>query len=185
MPISEFSSFYRRELNDLHYKMEGDEDDDDIWDEKSLKLPKRKQKNSTHKRRKCSTTKLSKRTKKDVNKIQVGTELHSSQAIKSDNSGGDSGSRSLRKTTPLKRKRTDSSTSRNEIECQETASGRNTCQHEKASSTVSNKKVTPQKDIMDGFCPKCQMPFSAVIGQSPGWHVRECLETKYSYIGIV
>lgn len=183
MPISEFSSFYRRELNDLYYKMEGDEDDDDIWDEKSLKLPKRKQQNSTHKRGKRSTTKLSKRIKKDVNKTQVSTESHSSQATKSDNSGGDSGSRSLRKTTPLKRKRTDSSISRNEF--QETASGRNTCQHEKGSSTVSIKKVTPQKDIMEGFCPRCQMPFSALIGQSPGWHVRECLETKYSYIGIM
>ena len=149
--------------------MEGDEDDDDIWDEKSLKQLKRKQPNATSIRGTSSNAKLSKRLTNDVNEAHGSRSLQSSQRTKSDERRG---SGNTEKAKQLKRKRADSSSNRNEVD-----NGTN--------SSVSNDKVTPQKVIMDGFCPKCQMPFSALIGQSPGWHVGECLETKYSHIGMV
>ena len=157
--------------------MEGEENDDDIWDEKSLKQLKRKHLNPTSSRGKSSKAK-SKRLTKDVNEAHGSSDLQPSQRMKSDERRG---SGNPEKAKQLKRKRVDSSSNRNELENE---ASKSTDQRKQPNSSVSNDKVTPQKVIMDGVCPKCQMPFSALIGQSPGWHVMECLETKYSYIGM-
>ncbi|XP_068746609.1 uncharacterized protein [Montipora capricornis] len=129
-----------------------EEDEDEIWDEKSLKELKGNQQNSTLEQKHSFKGKTSKRVR------ERGTKL--------DNGRGSAG---LSKAKPFKRKRTES--------C------KNTSRSKQQKSPESNNTVTPQKAIVDGFCPRCQMPFCALIGQSPGWHVRECLEAKYSYIG--
>lgn len=154
--------------------MEGEEDEDDIWEEKSLKQLKRKLQNSTytfpHKNVK------SKRSTSTVNEGQRASHLEASQATRQDKSKASKASGNA-KNGRQKRKRSDSS---NSIVGSRTIHQRT----DQCSSPVSNDKVTPHKDITDGCCPKCQMPFCALNGQSPGWHVSECLETKYSYVGM-
>uniref|UniRef100_G1QCL1 DNA cross-link repair 1A protein n=1 Tax=Myotis lucifugus TaxID=59463 RepID=G1QCL1_MYOLU len=40
------------------------------------------------------------------------------------------------------------------------------------------KQVSPKiRPVYDGYCPNCQMPFSALLGQTPRWHVFECLDS--------
>lgn len=40
------------------------------------------------------------------------------------------------------------------------------------------KLVSPKtRPVYDGYCPNCQMPFSALLGQTPRWHVFECLDS--------
>ena len=129
-----------------------EEDEDEIWDEKSLKELKGNQQNSTLEQKHSFKGKTSKRVREQRTKLDNGR-----------------GSAGLSKAKPFKRKRTESCT--------------NTSRSKQQKSPESNNTVTPQKAIVDGFCPRCQMPFCALIGQSPGWHVRECLEAKYSYIG--
>ncbi|XP_036029211.1 DNA cross-link repair 1A protein isoform X2 [Onychomys torridus] len=44
--------------------------------------------------------------------------------------------------------------------------------------THRNKHVSPKvRPVYDGHCPSCQMPFSSLIGQTPRWHVFECLDS--------
>lgn len=44
--------------------------------------------------------------------------------------------------------------------------------------TPRNKKVSPKiRPVYDGYCPNCQMPFSSLLGQTPRWHVFECLDS--------
>uniref|UniRef100_A0A2K5CNA6 DNA cross-link repair 1A protein n=1 Tax=Aotus nancymaae TaxID=37293 RepID=A0A2K5CNA6_AOTNA len=44
--------------------------------------------------------------------------------------------------------------------------------------THNNKHVSPKiRPVYDGYCPNCQMPFSSLIGQTPRWHVFECLDS--------
>ncbi|XP_035962087.1 DNA cross-link repair 1A protein [Halichoerus grypus] len=53
----------------------------------------------------------------------------------------------------------------------ETASGKH-CR------TRKNKQVSPKiRPVYDGYCPNCQMPFSSLLGQTPRWHVFECLDS--------
>ncbi|XP_075390385.1 DNA cross-link repair 1A protein [Tenrec ecaudatus] len=41
-----------------------------------------------------------------------------------------------------------------------------------------NKQVSPKiRPVYDGNCPNCQMPFSSLLGQTPRWHVFECLDS--------
>lgn len=41
-----------------------------------------------------------------------------------------------------------------------------------------NKHVSPKiRPVYDGYCPNCQMPFSSLLGQTPRWHVFECLDS--------
>lgn len=129
-----------------------EEDEEDIWEEKSLRKLKESKKNLSPIRKACN------KSSKSLSK-NVGAQ---------DTESGQEGSRSSNRKQ-LKRKRTGSSACNSRRKQQK--------------SPVSTR-ATPQKiSVTDGFCPKCQMPFSAMIGQSPGWHVRECLEAKYSYIG--
>ncbi|XP_015758490.1 PREDICTED: DNA cross-link repair 1A protein-like [Acropora digitifera] len=129
-----------------------EEDEEDIWEEKSLRKLKGSKKNLSPIRKACN--KSSKRLSKNVG----AQDTESGQECSRSSNG-----------KQLKRKRTGSSTCNSRRKQQK--------------SPVSTR-ATPQKtSITDGFCPKCQMPFCAIIGQSPGWHVRECLEAKYSYIG--
>ncbi|XP_045882391.1 DNA cross-link repair 1A protein [Meles meles] len=49
---------------------------------------------------------------------------------------------------------------------------------EKHSRTRKNKQVSPKiRPVYDGYCPNCQMPFSSLLGQTPRWHVFECLDS--------
>lgn len=44
--------------------------------------------------------------------------------------------------------------------------------------THRTKQVSPKiRPVYDGYCPNCQMPFSALLGQTPRWHVFECLDS--------
>ncbi|XP_048194169.1 DNA cross-link repair 1A protein [Perognathus longimembris pacificus] len=44
--------------------------------------------------------------------------------------------------------------------------------------THKNKHVSPKiRPVYDGYCPNCQMPFSSLLGQTPQWHVFECLNS--------
>ncbi|XP_054975008.1 DNA cross-link repair 1A protein [Sorex araneus] len=44
--------------------------------------------------------------------------------------------------------------------------------------TPRNKQATPKsRPVYDGYCPNCQMPFSSLLGQTPRWHVFECLDS--------
>lgn len=131
-----------------------EEDEEDIWEENSLRKLKGSKKNSGLDRKPCNRS--SKRSSKNVEA--------------QDTENGQEGTR-LSNGKQLKRKRTGSST--------------DTSRRKQQKSPVSTKATPRKTSITDGFCPKCQMPFCALIGQSPGWHVRECLEAKYSYIGKV
>ncbi|XP_070563103.1 uncharacterized protein [Ptychodera flava] len=42
--------------------------------------------------------------------------------------------------------------------------------------TLDDSTTTPNKKTNEGYCPNCQMPFSILIGKSPGWHVTDCLD---------
>lgn len=168
------------------------EDEDDVWDEKSLKQLKRKLQNPTFGREKSSTyphkNAKSKRSNNTVKEPQRSSQLEASQAASQGKSQPSRGTGNARNENQNRRKRSHSSGTRNELE---NAGSLTTHDHHQSmsvnhsSSPVSSEEITPQKDIMEGCCPKCQMPFTALIGQSPGWHVRECLETKYSYVGML
>lgn len=44
--------------------------------------------------------------------------------------------------------------------------------------THKNKQLSPRvRPVYDGHCPSCQMPFSSLLGQTPRWHVFECLDS--------
>ncbi|XP_034348135.1 DNA cross-link repair 1A protein [Arvicanthis niloticus] len=44
--------------------------------------------------------------------------------------------------------------------------------------THRGKQVTPKvRPVYEGYCPSCQMPFSSLLGQTPRWHVFECLDS--------
>ncbi|KAM6183951.1 DNA cross-link repair 1A protein [Erethizon dorsatum] len=44
--------------------------------------------------------------------------------------------------------------------------------------THKNRQVSPKiRPVYDGHCPNCQMPFSSLLGQTPRWHVFECLDS--------
>ncbi|XP_038959100.1 DNA cross-link repair 1A protein isoform X2 [Rattus norvegicus] len=44
--------------------------------------------------------------------------------------------------------------------------------------TNRGKQATPKvRPLYDGHCPSCQMPFSSLLGQTPRWHVFECLDS--------
>ncbi|XP_020843753.1 DNA cross-link repair 1A protein [Phascolarctos cinereus] len=47
---------------------------------------------------------------------------------------------------------------------------------------TNTKKLTPTKQhpVYSGHCPSCQMPFSLLLGQTPRWHVAECLDAPQS-----
>ncbi|XP_036988798.2 DNA cross-link repair 1A protein [Artibeus jamaicensis] len=48
----------------------------------------------------------------------------------------------------------------------------------KHSRTSKNKQVSPKiRPVYDGHCPNCQLPFSSLLGQTPRWHVFECLDS--------
>ncbi|KAF0873997.1 DNA cross-link repair 1A protein [Crocuta crocuta] len=44
--------------------------------------------------------------------------------------------------------------------------------------THRNKHTSPKiRPVYDGYCPNCQVPFSSLLGQTPRWHVFECLDS--------
>lgn len=47
----------------------------------------------------------------------------------------------------------------------------------KSRRTHKKKQASPRvRPVYDGYCPSCQMPFSSLLGQTPQWHVSECLD---------
>lgn len=44
----------------------------------------------------------------------------------------------------------------------------------------SLKIVSTPPRLSTGHCPSCQVPFSALITDSPGWHAMQCLEVSYN-----
>ena len=158
--------------------MESDNDDDNIWDDKSLKLFKRKSKILMDKRAGCS-----KDGKKKVKRSRHAIASQTTQTPSKVNSNLNEEipkNCGFQKKGKQKRKRTVSS----HVNASQVA----TCTS--ASQVTTNYRETPQKNLKAesnfavSYCPKCQMPFSALIGQSPGWHISDCLETKYSYVGM-
>jgi len=170
------------------YEMEVEDDEDNVWDEKSLKQLKRKLQNPAFRREKSSThprkNAKSKRSNNSVNELQRSSQLEDSQAASQGKSQPCRGGRNGRKGYQNRKRSNSSSTTSTRYELENLGS-LSTHDHHKGSSPISKDEITPEKDIMKGCCPKCQMPFTALIGQSPGWHVRECLETKYSYVGML
>ncbi|KAG8517433.1 DNA cross-link repair 1A protein, partial [Galemys pyrenaicus] len=47
----------------------------------------------------------------------------------------------------------------------------------KRSKTHKNQVSPKIRPVYDGHCPNCQMPFSSLLGQTPRWHVFECLDS--------
>lgn len=48
----------------------------------------------------------------------------------------------------------------------------------KHSRSSKKKQVSPKiRPVYDGYCPNCQLPFSSLLGQTPRWHVFECLDS--------
>ncbi|XP_023423090.2 DNA cross-link repair 1A protein [Cavia porcellus] len=44
--------------------------------------------------------------------------------------------------------------------------------------THKNRQASPKiRPVYDGHCPNCQVPFSSLLGQTPRWHVFECLDS--------
>ncbi|XP_021486668.1 DNA cross-link repair 1A protein isoform X1 [Meriones unguiculatus] len=41
-----------------------------------------------------------------------------------------------------------------------------------------SKQLSPRvRPVYEGYCPSCQVPFSSLLGQTPRWHVFECLDS--------
>ena len=177
------------------YEMEVEDDEDDVWDEKSLKQLKRKSQNQTFRREKSSAhphkNAESKRSNNSVKEPRRSSQLEASQTASQTKSQPCRGNRNARNEYQKRKRRNSSSTTISTCNELENVGSLSTHDHHesmtlnRSSSPVPNDEITPQKDIMVGCCPKCKMPFTALIGQSPGWHVRECLETKYSYVGML
>ncbi|XP_007939779.1 DNA cross-link repair 1A protein [Orycteropus afer afer] len=144
--------------------------DEDIWEYKSKRKPKTVHPNNgsekipksvekategNYQSKQSRNKKEPKRTmnakeKAKDNEICLG-ETHSQTSVASDqdSSCGDSSQQSQDKTTPAKRHR-----------------------------THKNKQISPKiRPVYDGYCPNCQMPFSSLLGQTPRWHVFECLDS--------
>ncbi|XP_004680481.1 PREDICTED: DNA cross-link repair 1A protein [Condylura cristata] len=47
----------------------------------------------------------------------------------------------------------------------------------KRRKTQRNQASPKIRPVYDGHCPNCQMPFSSLLGQTPRWHVFECLDS--------
>lgn len=48
----------------------------------------------------------------------------------------------------------------------------------KRCGTLPNEQGSPKtRPVYSGHCPSCQMPFSSLLGQTPRWHVFECLDS--------
>nr|XP_044991508.1 DNA cross-link repair 1A protein isoform X2 [Jaculus jaculus] len=48
--------------------------------------------------------------------------------------------------------------------------------------THKSKQVSPKiRPVYEGYCPNCQMPFSSLLGQTPRWHVFECLDSPTAF----
>ncbi|OWF46657.1 DNA cross-link repair 1A protein [Mizuhopecten yessoensis] len=55
-----------------------------------------------------------------------------------------------------------------------------------AAKLSQKNEKTPSKpcrpDLLEGFCPHCQVPYTALSFKSPTWHVNECLDKDMSNI---
>ncbi|XP_057593354.1 DNA cross-link repair 1A protein isoform X2 [Hippopotamus amphibius kiboko] len=78
---------------------------------------------------------------------------------------------------------TDSQTSVASSQNSSCGDGTQQCQDREATPgkhcrTPKNKHVSPKiRPVYEGYCPNCQMPFSSLLGQTPRWHVFECLDS--------
>ncbi|XP_037659919.1 DNA cross-link repair 1A protein [Choloepus didactylus] len=101
-------------------------------------------------------------------------------------------SRNKKRTVEAKRKVKDHETCLGETDSQTpiVSSQRSSCEDSIQPSQVKettpakhcgnhkNKQVSPKiRPVYDGYCPNCQVPFSSLLGQTPRWHVFECLDS--------
>ncbi|KAM6185622.1 DNA cross-link repair 1A protein [Rhynchocyon petersi] len=142
--------------------------EDDIWEYKSkrklkpvppnggsetIPMPIEKARDGKGRSKRSRSKKGQKRTLEAKEKARGdevgGTLSQASVASDRDSGGGDSVQQSQDKTTPTKH-----------------------CK------THKNKHISPKiRPVYDGYCPNCQMPFSSLLGQTPRWHVFECLDS--------
>lgn len=138
-----------------------DEDEEDLWDEKSLKQLKRRLQGPRSARGKPSKARRTANLQSGSSSSTQGTFARPKVARKLTTSTGPSKC----STSNGARKRT----------------------HDRSSpkKTPENSTITDHRKVPLGYCPKCQMPFSkyTIGGQSPRWHVMECLERQSSPIG--
>nr|XP_054099305.1 DNA cross-link repair 1A protein isoform X2 [Callithrix jacchus] len=142
--------------------------EEDIWEYKSKRKPKRVDPNN------CS--------KNILKSVKKGT----------DGKYQSKRNRKRKRATEAKEKVKDHEISLEEADCQTSAaSSQNSSSGDgiqqsqdkettpgKLCRTQKSKHVSPKiRPVYDGYCPNCQMPFSSLIGQTPRWHVFECLDS--------
>ncbi|XP_054099305.2 DNA cross-link repair 1A protein isoform X2 [Callithrix jacchus] len=142
--------------------------EEDIWEYKSKRKPKRVDPNN------CS--------KNILKSVKKGT----------DGKYQSKRNRKRKRATDAKEKVKDHEISLEEADCQTSAaSSQNSSSGDgiqqsqdkettpgKLCRTQKSKHVSPKiRPVYDGYCPNCQMPFSSLIGQTPRWHVFECLDS--------
>ncbi|XP_042545528.1 DNA cross-link repair 1A protein [Dipodomys spectabilis] len=142
--------------------------EEDIWEYKSKRKPK-----SIH------LDKCSEKTPKSIEKVTDGKYQSKRKGNK-------------KRTTEDKEKTKDHDIGLGETDCQTSiASSQNSSwrdgieqSQDKQSTphrhckTHKNKQMSPKiRPVYDGYCPSCQMPFSSLLGQTPQWHVYECLNS--------
>lgn len=174
--------------------MDVNDEEEDIWDEKSFKLLKRHLKSSKHneqqhlENRKYSGRNKSveaplkrKRLKSEESMLKKGFIKNSCKEITEQNTG--------RRKTKAKCSKNNNrfSTSKTHLDVDKQSTKIVECNSSNYGSVVSEcGKSTPVKEGPEScldHCPKCQMPFRGLHGQSPQWHVVECLDEKHRPVG--
>lgn len=130
----------------------------DIWDYKSLKKTKRRDKqpqscDNAAKRRRVNQQESSKeKANQNINEKRVG-----------------------KRNPNVKFNTITKPSTRNQLPSGANESLINSCD---PVSSESNEILDSSKDCTTGgHCPVCQMPFSILVVQSQRWHVAECLDT--------
>ncbi|XP_006879983.1 PREDICTED: DNA cross-link repair 1A protein [Elephantulus edwardii] len=149
--------------------------EDDIWEYKSKRKPKTGYQNSGPVKSPKSVekvrdgkdeTEIKKQSKRSRNKKERKRTLDTTEKAKDSEIGGTQSQTSITSDQDL-------SYGDNIQQSQEKKT--TPTKHFK---TRKNKPVSPKtRPVYDGYCPNCQMPFSSLIGQTPRWHVFECLDS--------
>ncbi|XP_032137577.1 DNA cross-link repair 1A protein isoform X1 [Sapajus apella] len=142
--------------------------EEDIWEYKSKRKPKQVDPNN------CS--------KNILKSVEKGT----------DGKYQSKRNRKRKRATEAREKVKDHEISLEEADCQTSAASSQHSSCGDGSQQSQDKETTPGKlcrthkskhvspkirPVYDGYCPNCQMPFSSLIGQTPRWHVFECLDS--------
>ena len=87
-------------------------------------------------------------------------------------------SRDSRKATTKSSRRSSTTKNKKSEQSSLSSSALNIQTETNSSNYRKSNKITAVKkqNQHEGYCPVCQMPFSILLLQSPGWHVAECME---------